>query len=112
MDKEKLLEKAQETVSTFETENVIAFLKEMTVKSLLDNPAVLILFAVVFFYAVIRKSRFVLLFLFSILSLMLLIHYTLPAAGEPLTASNTLPFALGGLGIGAVIIYFTFIKTE
>ena len=66
---------------------------------------------VVFFFAVIKRSKFVILFLFTLLSLMALVHYTLPEGGE-MTASSLLPFAGGCLGIGAVLIYFTFIKVE
>lgn len=112
MEKQQLLEKAERTLSPLESANLIAALKEVSVSTLLHNPLVLGLFVVVLFYAIVKKSRFVLLSIFTILCLFLLVRYTLPDSSAELTASNTLPFAFGCLGIGAVIIYFTFIKTE
>jgi hypothetical protein len=66
---------------------------------------------VVFFFAVVKRSKFVLLFLFTLLSLMALVRYTLPE-GAALTPGSLLPFAGGCLGVGAVLIYFIFIKVE
>ncbi len=36
----------------------------------------------------------------------------MPAEGDTLNVSSTLPFAFGGLAIGAFLIYLFFIKTE
>lgn len=111
MEKEKILARTQEVLSPFETENVIQFLKELSVRTVIENPLILGLLAVVFFFAVIKRSKFVLLFLFSLLSLLALIHYTLPQEGQ-LTATTFLPFAFGCFGVGAVLIYFIFVKVE
>lgn len=111
MEKEQIIDKAQQVLSPFETENIIRFVKELTFKTVINNPWILALLVVVFFFAVIKRSKFVLLFLFTLLSFMALVQYTLPQAGE-LNVTTFLPFAFGCLGIGAVLIYFIFIKVE
>jgi hypothetical protein len=111
MDKQELVNKAQTALEPFETQNIVKFIKQMSTQSFIDNPWLIVVFLVVFFYAVIKRSRFVLLFLFSFLSITLLIRYTLPADGE-LSVKTLLPLAGGGLAIGSVIIYFSFIKTD
>ncbi|HLO25043.1 MAG TPA: hypothetical protein VK187_02945 [Geobacteraceae bacterium] len=111
MEKERIISRAQEVLSPFETENIIKFLKEMSIKTIFENPLILGLLVVVFFFAVIKRSKFVLLFLFTLLSLMALVRYTLPMGGD-MSITSLLPFAFGCLGIGAVLIYFIFIKTE
>lgn len=111
MKKEQIIAKTEKVLSPFETENVIKFLKELNFHTIMDNPWILALLVLVLFFAVIRRSKFVLLFLFTLLSLAALVHYTLPQAGE-MTAASLLPFAFGCLGIGAVLIYFIFIKVE
>ncbi len=111
MEKEQLITKTEEVLSPFETVNIIRMIKELSFKTMMDNPWILALLVVVFFYAVIKRSKFVLLFLFTLLSLLALVQYTLPMANE-ITATSLLPFAFGCLGIGAVLIYFVFIKVE
>ncbi|HEX8960777.1 MAG TPA: hypothetical protein VF775_04320 [Geobacteraceae bacterium] len=111
MEKEQLIAKTKEALSPLETENVVHMIKELSFKTIMDNPWMLALLVVVFFFAVIKRSKFVLLFLFTLLSLLALVQYTLPASAE-MTASSLLPFAFGCLGIGAVLIYFIFIKVE
>ena len=73
--------------------------------------SILGLLAVVFFFAVIKRSKFVLLFLFTLISIIALVHYTLPMYDE-MSVASMLPFAFGCLGVGAVLIYFIFIKVE
>ncbi len=111
MEKEQIINKAQEVLSPFETENIIRFVKELSFKTVINNPWILGLLVLVFFFAVIKRSKFVLLFLFTLLSFMALIQYSLPQEGE-LTVTTFLPFAFGCIGIGAVLIYFIFIKVE
>ena len=111
MEKEKILSKTEEVLSPFETEQIIKFLKDLSITTIFENPLILGLLVVVFFFAVIKRSKFVLLFLFTLLSLMALVHYTLPIATD-VSISAMLPFAFGCLAIGAVIIYFIFIKVE
>lgn len=111
MEKEQLITKTEQVLSPFETDNIIRMIKELSFKTMMDNPWILALLVVVFFYAVVKRSKFVLLFLFTLLSLLALVQYTLPMANE-INATSLLPFAFGCLGIGAVLIYFVFIKVE
>lgn len=111
MNKEQIITKTQEVLTPFETENIVKFVKELSFKTVMGNPWMLCILLVVFFFAVIKRSKFVLLFLFTLLSLMALISYALPEGGE-LTPGSLLPFAGGCLAIGAVLIYFIFIKVE
>jgi len=111
MQKELILSKTEQVLSPFETENIIKFIKELSFTTIFNNPYILALLLVVFFFAIIKRSKFVLLFLFTLLSLMALVRYTLPMGAE-LSAASMLPFAFGCLSIGAVLIYFIFIKAE
>ena len=111
MEKQQMLNKSQEVLSNFETENIVRFAKELSFKTVMDNPWILGLLVIVFFFAVIKRSKFVLLFLFTLLSLTALVHYTLPTGGE-MTVTSLLPFAFGFIAICAVLIYFIFIKAE
>ena len=108
----EMLTKTKEAIAPLETQNIIGFFQSTTLQSILDNPLVLGALILVLFYAVIKRSKFMLLFLFSLLSIILLVRYTLPAPGTPLEVGNTLPFAFGCLGIGSVLLYFIFIKAE
>jgi hypothetical protein len=112
MEKAEILKKATETLSPFETEHVMQFLRAITVKSALANPWIVGIFLVIAFYAVVVRSKFVLCALFTAMSLLLLIRYTMPSDGDGLALSSTLPFAFGALAIGGFIIYLYFIKTE
>jgi len=112
MGKQELIEKTKDTLTPFETENVIKFLQHITLKSAMENPWLIGAFLVIFFYAVIKRSKFVLLGLFSVISIMLLVRFAFPPAGEELNLSSTLPFVFGGLLIGGVLLYFNFVKTE
>ena len=111
MEKQEMMNKAQTALEPFETQNIVKFIKHMSTQSFIDNPWLIVIFLMVFFYAVVKRSRFVLLFLFSFFSIMLLIRYTLPADGE-LSVKSLLPLAGGGVAIGSVIIYFSFIRTD
>ncbi len=113
MDKEALLHKTKEVMAPFETENVIRFATNLSVKSMMENPWVIAILLIVFFYAVVKKSKFVLASLFGIVSVILLVRFTLSGQdGSELTLSSTLPFAFGALLIGSALIYFLFIKSE
>lgn len=111
MDKTELINKAKEVLSPFETENIVKFIKGLSFTVIIGNPFILGLFLLLFFYAVFKRSKFILLFLFTCVSVAALIHYTLPESGE-MTLSTLIPFAGGGVVIGAVLIYFGFIKSE
>jgi len=111
MDNQGLADKAQTVLKPFETQNIITFIKHMSVQTFIDNPWFIVVFLMLFFYAVIKRSKLVLLLLFSFFSIMFLIRYTMPTEGE-LSLKSLLPLAGGGVAIGSVIIYFTFIKTD
>jgi hypothetical protein len=112
MDKQEMINKTRETLSPFETEHVVQFMKNLSLKSAMENPWIIGAFLILFFFAVIKRSKFVLLALFTIISLMVLMRYTFQSGGDELALSSTLPFLFGGLLIGVVIIYFCFIKSE
>ncbi|HBG04712.1 MAG: hypothetical protein A2075_12330 [Geobacteraceae bacterium GWC2_58_44] len=112
MEKDAILQKTIKTLSPFETANMVQFLQHLTVKDAITNPWFVGIFLIVAFYAVVVRSKFVLSALFTAASLLILIRYTMPAEGDSLSAASTLPFAFGGIAIGAVLIYLNFIKTE
>lgn len=112
MEKQAILQKTIETLSPFETANMMEFMRTLTVKDAITNPWFVTLFLVIAFYAVVVRSKFVLAVLFTAASLLILIRYTMPAEGDSLAVASTLPFAFGGIAIGAVLIYMYFIKTE
>jgi hypothetical protein len=113
MQKEEMLKRTEQAVSPFETENIVNFIRNLTFKSAMENPWIIGVFLIIFFYAVVKRSKPVLLFLFAAVSIMLLVRFTLPGVeGNELTLGSTLPFAFGGLVIGGVLIYFSFIKGD
>jgi hypothetical protein len=114
MEKQQLLEQAQEKLSPFETGNIVEFIQHLTLKSAMEHPLLITIFLAFALYAVITRSKFVLLFLFAAISIMLLVRYTLSPemVGGGLTIGSTLPFAAGALAIGGALIYLTFIKHD
>jgi len=120
MEKEQILNKTQEVTkevskevfTAVQTDSIVKIAKAMTFSTLIDNPLILVLLAIVLFYAVIKRSKFVLLFLFTLLSLMALVHFALPESVELTSFTTYLPFAFGCLGVASVLIYFIFIKVE
>jgi hypothetical protein len=112
MEKSGILQKTIETLSPFETANLVEYLRHLSMKSALASPWFLTIFFITAFYAIVVRSKFVLSALFTALTLMVLVRYTMPTEGETLALSSTLPFAFGGLAIGGVLIYLYFIKTE
>jgi hypothetical protein len=112
MEKQELIKRATESLSPFETEHVVHFVKNLTLKSVMGNPWIMGAILIIFFFAVIKRSKFVLLSLFTVISLMVLMRYTFQSHGDELSLSSTLPFLFGGVLIGAVLIYFCFIKSE
>ncbi len=113
MEKEAVLDKAKTALAPFETENVFNFMRNLSLKSAMENPVVIGLFLVIFFFAVVKRSKPVLIFLFAVVAIMFLVRFTLPAdQGNELSLRSTLPFAFGGLAIGAALIYFMFIKGD
>lgn len=112
MDKQQLVEKTTEALRPFETANLITTMQTLTVKQVFSHPAVLFFIVVVFFFGVIRRSKPVLLTLFSLLGLIVIMRYAMPVQDDDLSFKSMLPFVGGGLVIGGVIIYFSLIKTD
>jgi hypothetical protein len=112
MDKEKIIEKTAESLKPFETENLMKSLQTLTLDQIFTNPYVLLVIAAVLFFGVYRKSKIVLLTLFGLIGLIVLARFTLPPPGQELSLKSVFPFALCGVGIGGVIIYFSLIKDD
>ena len=112
MDKQQLAEKAVETLQPFETANLMNTIQTMSLNELFSHPAMLIFVAAVFFLGVIKKSKTVLLTLFTLIGLIVIMRYAMPASGEELTMKSLLPFIGFGVVIGGVIIYFSLVKSD
>lgn len=112
MDKQQLVEKTAETLRPFETANLIETLQHLSVKQVFSHPAVLILIVGIFFFGVIKRSKTVLLSLFSLFCIAVIIRYAMPVPGDDLSMASMLPFIGGGLLVGGVIIYFSLIKSD
>ncbi|HZV81956.1 MAG TPA: hypothetical protein VFF53_07285 [Geobacteraceae bacterium] len=114
MEKERMIETAKEKLTPFETGNIIDFVQNLTLKSAMEHPLVIVIFLVFAVYAVVTRSKFILLFLFAGISIMLLVRYTLSpeVVGGGISLSSTLPFLGGGLVIGGALIYLAFIKHD
>ncbi len=112
MDRERLIMKTEQLLRPLETRQVATFLRELTVKSFTDHPEVTFPLVLFFLFILWRWPRIVLLSLFTLLSVAVLIGYTLPPAGMELTISSTFPFILGCMGIAAVLLYFIFLRTD
>lgn len=114
MEKQQLLDQVKETLTPFETANVVDFIQHLTLKSAMEQPWLIGIFLVFAFYAVIRRSKVVLIFLFAGISIMLLVRFALApeVVGGGLTVGSVLPFAAGGVVIGGALIYFSFIKGD
>ena len=107
----EIIARGRDILAPFETGNVVKFIREMNFFKALESPLVPLMVVIVFYFIVIRRSKFMLLFLFALTSLSVLAHYTLPDRNEA-AMGTLLPFAAGCLSIGAILIYFNFIRTE
>ncbi|BCS54894.1 hypothetical protein [Geobacter sp. SVR] len=112
MDKQQLVEKATEALRPFETANLLTSIQNLSLKQIFSHPAVLAAVAAVFFFGVVKKSKTVLLTLFFLLGLIVLLRFAMPVPGEELSLKSLIPFGVGGLVIGGVIIYFALIKSD
>lgn len=112
MDKQQLTEKTTETLRPFETANLIDTMQHLNVKQLFSHPLVLILILAIFFFGVVKRSKTLLLSLFSLFCVAVIIRYAMPVPGDDLSFSSMFPFIGGGLLVGGVIIYFSLIHTD
>lgn len=112
MDKQQLAEKTADFLKPFETSNLINTMQHLSVTQIFSNPLILIIIVALFFFGVIRRSKAVLLSLFTLFCIAAIIRFAMPAQGEELSMSSMLPFIGGGLVVGCVIIYFSMIKSD
>lgn len=112
MDKQQLVEKTTEALRPFETGNLLNTMQTLNLKNIFTNPVVLIIIVGLFFFGVIKKSKTVLLTLFSLIGLIVILRYAMPAPGDELSLKSLIPFAFGGVVIGGVVIYFSLIKSD
>lgn len=110
MEKQDLVDKAVETLRPFETQNLMDTIQNMTLQQIFSNWVLLLIICGLLFFGVYKKSKTILLTLFSLVALIVMVKYTMPAPGAELGLKNIIPFAAFGLGIGGVIVYFSFIK--
>lgn len=112
MDKQQLVEKTAETLRPFETANLIESMKHLSVNDVFSHPVVLIVIVAIFFFGVVKRSKPVLLCLFSLFCIAVIMRYTMPSPGDDLSVTSMLPFIGGGLLVGGVVIYFSLIKSD
>lgn len=112
MDKQQLLEKTEEALRPFETANLMTTIQTLTLHQIFTHPAVLATIAVVFFFGVVKRSKTVLLTLFSVIGLIVMVRYAIPADNAEMSLGTIVPFVVCGIVIGGVIIYFTMIKSD
>jgi len=112
VDKQQLVEKTTEVLRPFETGNLMNTLQTLNLKDIFTNPVVMIVVVGLLFFGVIRKSKTVLLTLFTLIGLIIIVRYAMPPPGEEISMKSLIPFAFGGVLIGGVIIYFSLINSD
>jgi len=110
MESSDFLEKLKTRLEPFETENLINTIQTVTVDDILNSPVLILTVLFILFFGVYKKSKPILLTVFSVFSMSLMVKYAMPPSGQELTVSSILPFIGGGLGIGSIIVYFIFVK--
>lgn len=114
MDKQQLIEKTTETLRPFETENLMKTMQTLTLHDIFTNPIVLLVITAVLFFGIVKRSKTVLLSLFSLIGLIVLVRVAVPAntTAENLSLGSVVPFIVIGIVIGAVVIYFSLVKSD
>ena len=112
MEKQQFLDKTAEVLRPFETANLMTTIQTLTLHQIFTHPAVLATIAVVFFFGVIKRSKTVLLTLFSIIGLIVMVRYAIPGENAETSLSTIVPFVICGVVIGGVVIYVTMIKSD
>ncbi len=110
MEKQELIDKTAEALRPFETQNLMTTIQHLTLHQIFTNWAFLLITCGLIFFGIYKRSKTVLLTVFFLLALIVMVRFALPAPGEELGLKTVLPFVGFGLGIGAVIVYFSFIK--
>ena len=113
MDTQQMFSTARKVLAPFETQNIIHYTQNFSFRSILDNPLAMMIFLLILFLGIVKRSKTILLTIFTAIALMFLMRYTLPAdPGAEMSLKSTIPFAFGGLGIGSALIYFLFIRGD
>jgi hypothetical protein len=110
MEKQALVDKAVETLRPFETQNLMATIQNLTLQQIFSNWAFLLVTLAILFLGIYKKSKTVLLTLFFLVALIVMVKFAMPAPDQEMGLKTILPFVGFGLGIGGVIVYFTFVK--
>lgn len=110
MEKQEVLEKTVDALRPFETQNLMTTMQNLTLQQIFSNWIFLLITIVILFLGIYKKSKPVLLTLFFLISLIVMVKFAMPAPGEEFGMKSIIPFAGFGLGIGGVIVYFTFIR--
>jgi hypothetical protein len=114
MDKQQFIEKATEALKPFETENLIKTMQTLTLKEIFTNPVVLLVITLLLFFGVIKRSKTVLLTMFSLIGLIVIMRFAMPAttSSEEISLGSVVPFIAIGVFIGGVVIYFSLVKSD
>ena len=110
MEKQDMVNKTVEVLRPFETQNLMTTIQNVTLQQIFSSWIFLLITVGILFFGVYKKSKTVLLTLFTLLGLIVMVKVAMPAPGQELGMSTILPFVGFGLGIGGVNVYFTFIK--
>lgn len=110
MEKQPLLEKTAEVLRPFETQNLMNTIQNLTLQQIFSNWVFLLFTFGLIFFGIYKRSKTVLLTVFFLLALIVMVRFAMPAPGEELGMKTILPFIGFGLGIGGVLVYFSFIK--
>jgi hypothetical protein len=110
MEKQALIDKAAETLRPFETQNLMATIQNLTLQQIFSNWVFLLVTIAILFLGIYKKSKTVLLTLFFLVALIVMVKFAMPAPDQEMGLKTILPFVGFGLGIGGVIVYFTFVK--
>ncbi len=112
MDKQTFLQKTEETLKPFETENLLNTMQTLTLQQIFTNPIVLGVIVLLLFFGIYKRSTTVLLTLFGMVGMIVMARYAIPAANTESSLSSIVPFVFFGVIIGGVIIYFSMIKSD
>jgi len=101
-------------IQHFETERVIAFLRDANVSELIHNPWFLGVTAALALLALLMKWRVLLATIVSVTGFVGLISYTLSqeTSLQTMTDNTLIVFVCGGVLIVFIVIYLLFIKTD
>ncbi len=104
------LEKTVEVLQPFETQNLMKTIQNLTLEQIFSNWVFLLITISVIFFGIYKKSKIVLLTVFFLLALIVMVRFAMPAPDEEMGLKTIIPFIGFGLGIGGVLVYFTFVK--